>query len=172
MMRGRIAEALWSGLLAITLLAGCGASDDAMSSTAPPTPDDISMAGTSAAGAPPTDEALLTLNGCSADAYEDHSDPSAERVIQIAANGLTFTPKCLLIAPGQTARFEGSLSSHPLAPGNPENPNAGSAHTPIIATSSGMSVEFTFDSAGIFPYFCELHAFGNGMGMAGAVLVR
>ena len=169
-MTARDARTPWAGLLlAAALLWGCGGSDDAKSAS-PSTPADTSMAGAPTAGDPT--ETPVTLNGCDAEAYADHSAESDERVIQIAANGLNFTPQCLLIGVGQTVRFEGSLTSHPLAPGNPDDPNAGSHDSPIVATSSGTSVEFTFDAAGTFPYFCELHAFGNGMVMARAVLVR
>jgi plastocyanin len=78
----------------------------------------------------------------------------------------------MIIAAGQTVRFEGSLSAHPLAPGNADDEAAGSPNNPITATSSGNSVEFTFDEPGTFAYFCELHSFGAGMGMAGAIHVR
>jgi plastocyanin len=156
-------------LLASALLGACGGGDDAKSPPSSP-PADTSMAGAPTAG--DSTDTPVTLNGCDAESYEDHSAESDERVIQIAANGLNFTPKCLLIGVGQGVRFEGSLSSHPLAPGNPDDPNAGSRDSPIVATSSGMSADFTFATAGTFPYFCELHAFGKGAGMAGAVLVR
>jgi len=112
------------------------------------------------------------FNGCVAADYDDQSATDAARVIQIAANGLNFSPRCLSIAAGQTVRFEGSLSAHPLAPGNPDHADAGSADSPIRATSSGSSVEFTFPESGTFPYYCELHSFGNGEGMAGVVHVK
>lgn len=128
-------------------------------------------AGQAGAGEAPTDE-IPTFNGCAAADYEDQSAADAARIIEIAAQGLTYSPPCLTIAAGQTVRFQGSLSSHPLAPGNLEHPDAGSADTPIRATSSGQSVEFVFPSAGTFPYYCELHSFGAGQGMAGVVHVK
>src|SRR6188768_1354361 len=99
---------------------------------------------------------IPTFNGCTSTDYEDRSAPGAARIIEIAAQGLSFTPPCLLIQVGQTVRFEGSLSSHPLAPGNPDHPDAGSADSPIHETNSGQSVEFTFPNSGTFPYYCEL----------------
>jgi plastocyanin len=110
------------------------------------------------------------LNGCGAADFVDASEDDA--VVQIAADGLSFTPPCITVAAGQTLRFEGSLTAHPIAPGNADDAEAGSPDNPITATSSGSSVEFTFDSAGTYPYYCELHSFGAGMGMAGAVYVR
>lgn len=166
--------------IVVLALCGCGGGD----MQSPPPAPDVSLSSGSgvggadgsgddaAGGAASTNEEPATLNGCKASDYEDHSNDSDARVILIAAEGLTFTPKCLRIAPGQSVRFEGSLASHPLSPGNPDDIQAGSPDNPIEATSSGTQVEFTFGAAGTFPYFCQLHAFGNGMGMAGAVLVR
>jgi plastocyanin len=77
----------------------------------------------------------------------------------------------MVVAVGQTVRWEGALSAHPLAPGNADHPDAGSANSPIVATSSGTSVEFTFSAPGTFPYECQVHSFGDGKGMAGVVHV-
>lgn len=150
-----------AALLASLALVGCGGDDDES-----PAPAGMSSP------EPPNGQEPRAFNGCSTDAYEDRSADDAERVVQIAVEGLKFTPPCLQIATGQSVRFEGSLASHPLAPGNPDDHEAGSPSSPIVATSSGRSVEFTFDTAGTYPYYCELHSFGAGMGMAGAIYVR
>ena len=92
--------------------------------------------------------------------------------ILIARDGLVYTPKCLTVDRGTTVRFEGSLAAHPLAPGNPDDRGAGSAQNPIQETSSGNSVEFTFTTPGTYAYYCVLHSFGAGSGMAGAIFVR
>lgn len=150
-----------AALLASLALGGCGSDDgDA------PAPEDMNEP------QPPSGAEPQAFNGCSADTYEDRSADGAERVVQIAVEGLKFTPPCLQIAAGQSVRFDGSLASHPLAPGNPDDHAAGSPNSPIVATSSGRSVEFTFEAAGTYPYYCELHSFGAGMGMAGAIYVR
>lgn len=117
-------------------------------------------------------ERPLTVNGCSAGSYADRSDDAAERVVHVGAEGLKFTPPCIQIAPGQVVRFEGSLTAHPLAPGSPDDRSAGSPHNPIEPTSSGTSLAVAFDAPGTYPYYCELHGFGSGMGMVGAVYVR
>lgn len=116
-------------------------------------------------------EAPQALNGCTEESFVDLSD-ELEPVVQIAKNGLKFTPPCLTISAGRTVRFEGSLTAHPLAPGNADDAAAGSPDNPIERTSTGNTVAFTFDTAGTYPYYCELHSFGAGMGMAGAVYVR
>ena len=114
----------------------------------------------------------VTLNGCSSDDYADRTADTAERVIAVAAMGLTYTPRCTTIRTGQRVRWEGSLTAHPLAPGNPRDRGAGSPGNPIAPTSSGREVEFEFPSEGDYPYYCTLHAFGAGEGMAGVIRVR
>ncbi len=136
------------------------------SSTVVPAPD----GGAAGQGTALPDD-FPTLNGCEPSDYEDRSADAADRSVAVGADGLVFTPRCMLIGVGQGVVFEGSLSAHPLAPGNPADPSAGSAKSPIVETSSGSSVSFTFPSAGTFPYYCTMHAFGAGMGMAGAIHV-
>jgi plastocyanin len=131
----------------------------------------LEAAGKESAGAAPA-EAIPELNGCSEALYEDRSADEDSRVIAIAASGLTFTPKCMIVDRGQRVRWEGSLAAHPLAPGNPDDREAGTLPSPIVPTVTGRSVEFTFEEAGTFPYYCTLHAFGDGRGMAGAIHVR
>ena len=125
-----------------------------------------------AAGQSEPADVIPDLNGCTTATYEDFGAADATRTIGIATMGLSFTPKCMTIRVGQTVRWEGSLATHPLAPGNPDHPDAGSPNSPITETTTGSSAEFTFDSAGTFPYYCEVHSFGAGMGMAGAVHVQ
>jgi plastocyanin len=155
MMRTFISAAV----AAVSLTLGCGSADEGSATV----PDPMETP----SGAEP-----LALNGCDSDAYLDGSPEDAERIVQIGAEGLKFTPPCLQIASGQTVTFEGSLTAHPIAPGNPDDAAAGSPGSPIEAVSTGRSVAFTFDGAGTFPYYCELHAFGAGRGMAGAIYVR
>jgi plastocyanin len=123
-------------------------------------------------GAEHDDEQSMSLNGCDAESYVDRSAAEAERVVHVGADGLKFTPSCMRIAAGQRVRFEGSLTAHPLAPGTPDDPGAGSPHNPIERTSSGASLEVAFDEPGTYPYYCELHGFGSGMGMVGVISVR
>lgn len=153
-------RALISAAVAVaSLTLGCGSDDEGSM----PDPEPRGM---------PSGNEPLALNGCDTDSYVDGSAEDDERVVQIGAEGLKFTPPCLQIARGQTVTFEGSLTAHPIAPGTPDDAAAGSPENPIEAVSTGRSVAFTFENAGTFPYYCELHAFGAGMGMAGAIHVR
>ena len=114
--------------------------------------------------------APMAVNGCTEGAFVETTD--AKPTIFVGRDGLVFTPKCLTIAAGTTVRWEGSLAAHPVAPGNFEDAQAGSPGNPIQPTASGNSVEFTFTTPGTFAYYCELHSFGPGNGMAGVVFVR
>jgi plastocyanin len=151
-----------ASLLLVLAGAGCSGGDDDGDDDGD-APQDAGGGGT---------DAVPVLNGCAADDYADFSAGGDERVVAIAQTGLTFTPKCMIVAVGQSVRWDGNLSAHPLAPGNPDDALAGSAENPITATSSGSEVEFTFDAPGVYPYYCTLHAFGAGQGMAGVVRAR
>jgi len=142
-------------------------------STGADTTDDATVGASSDSGSESSGGGLAIpeWNGCTTVDYDDRSADDADRTIAIAQQGLTYTPKCMIVAPGQTVRWEGSLSAHPLASGNANDGAAGSPDNPIVATSTGSSVEFTFPDAGTFPYYCELHSFGDGEGMAGVVHV-
>lgn len=165
-----------SRLLGVVLVSAgllhCGGND----TPAPNAASGSSGAGGEAPSATPEGGAaeleIPALNGCKAADYVDLSAEDAERTIQIAAEGLTFTPKCMIVSAAQTVAWQGSLSAHPLAPGNPENAKAGSPDNPIPVVTSGSGVEVSFPATGTYPYYCQLHAFGTGQGMVGAVHVR
>ncbi|MDB4975594.1 MAG: Halocyanin [Myxococcaceae bacterium] len=169
---------LTATLVALTLL-GCG--DDSGDSYAPTGSDaggradassPLDAAQTSDATARADAAAIPTLNGCSAADYLDKSGSADSRTVQIASMGLSYTPKCITIARGQSVTWTGSLTAHPLAPGNAEHTDAGSPGSPILPTATGSSVSFTFPNAGTYPYYCEIHGFGNGDGMSGSIHVQ
>jgi plastocyanin len=129
--------------------------------------------GSGASGGEPAD--IPDFNGCTNGDYVDLSGASADRTITIAAGGmLAYAPKCAIIAAGQSVTFSGSLSSHPTAPGNADDPDAGEydGTSPIVLTDTGMSAEFTFPNAGTYPYYCTVHGFGAGDGMSAVIHVK
>jgi plastocyanin len=158
-----------ASLLLVLASAACGGEDDGADEPARGRDD---AGAREDAGAPQDQAEIPMFNGCAADDYEDHSAADDERVIAIAQRGLTYTPKCMIVAAGQRVRWEGNLSAHPLAPGHPEDQLAGSSGNPIAAKASGSVAEFVFEGTGTFPYHCSLHAYGTGQGMAGVVHVR
>lgn len=128
-------------------------------------------AGGGAGGSAPS---IPTFNGCAAADYVDLSGAAADRTIAVGRDGLVYTPKCATIAAGQTLTFQGSFPVHPTAPGNAADPNAGDydGESPIVVTSSGTTVDFTFPDPGTYPFYCQMHGFGDGMGMSGSVHVE
>lgn len=114
--------------------------------------------------------AIAELNGCTAAMYIDKSAVDATRTI--TNQGVTYTPKCMIIAKGQKVKWNVSMTVHPLAPGNAASATAGTPDSPIVSTASGDSVEFTFEDEGTFPYHCTVHSSGAGVGMAGSIHVQ
>jgi len=157
----------FASLLLVLAGAACAGEDEGGDEAAEADrPEDAEVRG------PASEPKLEALNGCGPDDYEDRSADGDERVIAIAQQGLTYTPKCMIVAAGQRVRWEGNLSAHPLAPGQPNDRAAGTPDNPIEPKASGSVAEFAFDETGTFPYHCTLHAFGSGQGRAGFVHVR
>ncbi len=139
--------------LSVALVAGCGSVTPQMT--------------------PPAD-AGPTLNGCAGGDYVDRTAASADRTVSFGtANGsppFNYAPRCITIAAGQSVTFNGTFAAHPLSPGsNPTALTAGSANNPIQRTGSGSPAMFTFPTAGLYPYFCEMH---YAAGMMGVVQVH
>jgi|GEM_PF-2068794 len=109
------------------------------------------------------------INACAPGDYENATAAADSRVVDISTlTPFEYTPACLIIKIGQSVKFEGNLITHPLDAGTAVE---GSPTSPIVSTSSGVSTEFTFPSAGSFPYYCAAHGGPDGSGMAGVVHV-
>jgi plastocyanin len=137
-------------ILAVLVLAGCGAS---------------SMAPASG-----------TVNGCAAgDFVPAAADGGVAQVQYGDPIGLAYSPKCLSIAAGQSVTFVGdttrasNFSVHPLRPGGASGTDPGSSGNPIAAQNGGPTYTVAFATAGTYGYFCQAH---QGMGMYGAVQVK
>lgn len=115
-----------------------------------------------------------TFNGCTEEMFVDRTAASASRAVGFGGVGgsgsLDYSPKCILVAAGQTVTFNGAFDAHPLSPGStPSLRTAGSANNPVRRTSTGSTVTVTYPTAGTYPYFCEAH---YAVGMTGVVRVR
>lgn len=123
-------------------------------------------------GSAATGAAIPDFNGCTNTAYVDRSGGSAMRTIEFGKTGLTYTPKCMIVAAGQTVTFDGAFTMHPLAPGDLGNATSGSPNNPIKEVGSGTSTTVTFSTPGTYPYHCTFHSQAGGGGMTGVVHVR
>ncbi|HNN92117.1 MAG TPA: plastocyanin/azurin family copper-binding protein [Pseudomonadota bacterium] len=108
-------------------------------------------------------------NGCNTADFVDRTATTAIRTVSFGVGGFTYSPKCITIAAGQQVMFSGTFASHPLRPGVGSMATAGSPNNPIMATSTGTTASFTFPTAGMYPYNCQLH---DGSGMNGVVKVQ
>jgi plastocyanin len=72
-----------------------------------------------------------------------------------------YVPNCVHITAGQSATWTANFGDHPLMAYKGTTPN------PIVTTSTGTSVTFTFPNPGTYGYQCQFHPFA----MFGAVEV-
>lgn len=63
----------------------------------------------------------------------------------------TFSPQAVTIGIGGQITWQGNFSSHPIRSGTPSNP------TNLFQVNVGTSYTHTFNQAGIYSYFCQLH---------------
>jgi plastocyanin len=97
--------------------------------------------------------------GCSS--FQDGTTGS--QTITFGTAGNTYQPSCLKVKVGQQVTFSGTFSVHPLTQA------CGPAQ--VITNGSGTSTTFTFATAGLYGYYCAVHGFANGNGMAGSIQV-
>jgi hypothetical protein len=93
------------------------------------------------------------MNGCTT--YQDiTTGPSVDRMIMVDSG--KFDVPCMTILAGQMVDFMWNFAMYPLAPGlAPEHmgDTAGTTPSPIMSTTTGMDVKFTFPSAGLYPFY-------------------
>ena len=103
----------------------------------------------------------VSFAGCSS--YQDATGGSA--TINFGGGvGLAYSPKCLKVKVGQSVTFSGDFGTHPLT-------QAPCAPAQVITTPSGTTASFTFNTAGIYGFYCAVHGTPQGTGMAGALMV-
>jgi plastocyanin len=112
-----------------------------------------------------------SLNGCTPGNTVDRTAVLASRAITaVFNNGFRYSPPCMRILTNQSVMFSMSFVSHPLRDGVLSGvtitPQAGN---PIVDTSAGSSVSFTFPTTGEFPFVCNVH--GPNGNMFGSITV-
>ena len=90
--------------------------------------------------------------------------------IQVGASGnggsFAYAPTAVWVDPGTTVTFEWVSDTHNVVVEDQPDGAGWSGHQPVENT--GFSFEHTFDSGGIYTYYCEPHL---GLGMKGAIAV-
>jgi plastocyanin len=111
------------------------------------------------------------LNGCAPTMFVNGSSPAVVSFGGASGSPLFgYAPACLRITAGESVTFMGDFSVHPMSPGSsPTMTTTGSPNNPIKPADSGSSSSVTFPTAGMYPYFCQMH---YAAGMAGVVLVQ
>lgn len=91
-------------------------------------------------------------------------DGSSSTVEVHMTSSLTFSPAEVTIEPGTTVRWINDASVfHTITP------DGHSAWSRATVNSTGQTFEVTFNSEGVFPYYCEPH---QSQGMTGTVTVE
>ncbi|MGE0641636.1 MAG: plastocyanin/azurin family copper-binding protein [Thermoanaerobaculia bacterium] len=82
--------------------------------------------------------------------------------ITFANGNFSYAPRCVIIEQGTQVTFSadsGTFGNHPLVGGRVENGvEIPDPTSPIPHTTSGTTVSFTFDNAGIYPFYCDNHS--------------
>ncbi|MEX2236862.1 MAG: cupredoxin family copper-binding protein [Dehalococcoidia bacterium] len=101
------------------------------------------------------DEQEIAADALCADAGEPPADPStlpAEETTEVLIEDFNFQPAHIQVAVGDTVTFTQGADGAP----HTATADAGSFDTGTL-TDEGESGEATFDTAGEFSYFCEIH---------------
>jgi plastocyanin len=90
-----------------------------------------------------------------------------------ANSGKGFSPQEIIISIGTTVVWTNDdTAGHTVTSGNPGDTDFGSLFDsgfPLIAP--GNTFEYTFDSVGEFPYFCQVHPWATGMVTVAEVVI-
>lgn len=93
------------------------------------------------------DSALgFSLNGCTEASMVDMTAAGA-----VISWGAPVTPRCVKILKNQTVTWNGPFATDPLGSFGGDN------GSPIVLTTSGASVKFTFTKTGAFGFHCLNH---------------
>lgn len=97
---------------------------------------------------------------------------AANHAVNVGGGGLTFTPASLTIAAGDTVTFTNAGGFHNVVANDGSFRCADNCTaTGGNANSSAWSSVVTYNAAGTFGYYCEIHG-GPGAGMHGSITVE
>ncbi len=107
------------------------------------------------------------IDGAKGGSFEDLRGESAVTIeVGAGSGGLAFAPTGVWIDPGTTVTFEWVSPGHNVLP--EEAPSESSWEGVGALEGPGFTHEHTFETGGIYKYFCQPH---KGLGMLGAIAV-
>ncbi len=106
------------------------------------------------------------LDGAKGGTYKDLRGSSEVTIEVGGANGLAFLPTGVWIDTGTTVTFEWVSGGHNVLFESQPSDASVSGHEPL--ESEGFSFSITFDTGGIYKYYCDPH---RAMGMVGGIAV-
>jgi plastocyanin len=92
--------------------------------------------------------------------------PAGAATQTVVATDKVFTPADVTVAPGDTVTWSNGGGEHNV------HFDDNSFDMPALPDPTSWSVSRTFDTVGVFRYYCELHGGPNGIDMSGAVYVK
>jgi hypothetical protein len=97
----------------------------------------------------PAHAALPLVDGCLETAYQDRTAPDADRMLAWDFPFASSIERCLTIRAGQSVRWDGNFSIHPLTADEGDTPN------PIASPAADGSV--VFSKPGLYGFRCNYH---------------
>jgi plastocyanin len=109
--------------------------------------------------------ALVSTTSCGS-GYGGTGGGATTNVIQFGGSlGSAYSPAALTVKVGDTVTWEGDFGAHPLVSGaSCGQPDA------KFANSAGATFAYTFNTAGTYPYYCNVHC--SSANMKGVITVQ
>lgn len=96
------------------------------------------------------------INGCTQADALDMTGMANVTITDVSA-WMVIHSACIRVSAGTIVSWQGNFDSHPLAGGVTPTRDEASPISVIDATSGTMDAVVTLDTAGTYPYFCEIH---------------
>lgn len=165
----KLAIALLFALM--TIIGACGDDDDG-GSTSDTNPTIGGSSGSSGGtGDASTEDARAAADSSVADTSAPDTstaDTSTPTTTTVMVTSNVFTPSTVTVRVGDTVRWVWGGGIHNVTSGTGCTPN-GTFTSGVPTSDTAFTFSRTFDTAGTFPYFCEVHC---SVGMTGTVVVQ
>lgn len=100
--------------------------------------------------------------GATGPASTPDTDPAAGGGTQVAIDDFAFRPETVTVPAGTTITWSNDdATAHTVTAGDEDEPDPDTFD--LAVDEQGQTVAFTFDEAGTYAYYCELHPFMTGV---------